>query len=65
MMFECYSFPNPNDGDDYHFTSQELITLLDKVYQNGWDHARAMYDPALQPKVTVAVSTGWKEVQIK
>ena len=64
-MFPLYSFPNPNDGENYNLTKEELVQLLDKAYSNGYEHAREVFDPALQPKVTVAVSTGWKEVQIK
>ena len=72
MVFTKYSFPNPNNGDRYDLSQDELVQLLDKVYQAGWDHAREMYDPALQPIVTVSASfedrddnTKWKEVWIK
>ena len=72
MMFCKYEFPNPNNGERYDLSMKELTDLLDKVYQNGWDHARAVYDPAMQPKLTVASSiedvddnTKWREVWIK
>ena len=72
MVFTKYSFPNPNNGDRYDLSQDELVQLLDKVYQAGCDHAREVYDPALQPIVTASASfedrddnTKWKEVWIK
>lgn len=72
MEFTKYSFPNPNNGDRYDLSQDELIQLLDKVYQAGWDQARWLFDPALQPIVTTSASfedrddnTKWKEVWIK
>ena len=72
MVFTKYSFPNPNNGDRYDLSQDELIQLLDKAYQAGWDHAREVYDPALQPIITTSASfedrddnTKWKEVWIK
>ena len=73
MVFTKYSFPNPNNGDRYNLSQDELVQLLDKTYQAGWDHAREVFDPALQPIVTTSASyvedkddnTKWKEVWIK
>lgn len=72
MVFTKYSFPNPNNGDRYDLSQDELVQLLDKVYQAGWDHAREIYDPAMQPILTTSATyeniddnTKWKEVQIK
>lgn len=69
MIMTLYEFPNPNNGDRYDLSQDELVQLLDKVYQVGWDHAREVYDPALQPIVTASASfengTKWKEVRIK
>ena len=69
MVFTKYNFPNPNNGDRYDLSQDELVQLLDKVYQAGWDHAREAYDPVLQLIVTTSASfennTKWKEVQIK
>ena len=72
MVFAKYSFPNPNNGDRYDLSQDELVQLLDKVYQAGWDHAREIYDPAMQPILTTAATyediddnTKWKEVWIK
>jgi hypothetical protein len=70
-VFAKYTFPNPNDGDNYRFTLKELVELLDKVYDSGFKHARDIYDPARQPILTVAAqyenmddSTRWKEIQM-
>ena len=69
MVFTKYSFPNPNNGDRYDLSQDELVQLLDKVYQAGWDHARETFDPALQPILTTSATydnnTKWKEVRIK
>ena len=70
MVISKYSFPLPNNGNRYDLSQDELVQLLDKVYQAGWDHAREIYDPALQPIVTTSATyidnnTKWKEVQIK
>ena len=56
MVITKYSFPNPNNGDRYDFSQEELVQLLDKVYQTGWDQAREIYDPSKQPVVTAASS---------
>ena len=72
MVFTKYSFPNPNNGDRYDLSQDELVQLLDKVYQAGWDYAREAFDPALQSIVTISASfedrddnTKWTEVWIK
>ena len=69
MVFVKYSFPNPNDGDNYKFTPKELVELLDKVYNDGFKHGKEIATPC---EVTVAASyenrddnTKWKEVWIK
>ena len=71
-MFPLYNFPNPNDGENYNLTKEELVQLLDKAYSNGYEHAREVFDPALQPVVTTAATyenaddnTRWKEIWIK
>lgn len=71
QVFVKYSFPSPNDGDNYKFTPKELVELLDKVYDDGFEHARDIYDPARQPLLTATARyeniddpTRWKEVQI-
>lgn len=69
MVFCKYTFPNPNDGDNYKFTPKELVELLDKVYDSGFQHGKEVATP---PTVTTASSiediddnTKWKEVWIK
>lgn len=69
MCITKYSFPNPNNGDRYDFSQDELVQLLDKVYQAGWDQAREIYDLSKQPVVTVISSyedmddnTRWKQI---
>ena len=69
MVFCKYSFPNPNDGDNYKFTPKELVELLDKVYDDGFKYGKEIATPC---EVTVAASyenqddnTRWKEVWIK
>lgn len=71
MVQTKYDFPLPNNGDRYDLSQNELVQLLDKAYDAGWDHARETYDPILQPVVTTFPSfkdkddIKWKEVQIK
>ena len=66
-VFCKYSFPNPNDGNNYKFTPAELVKLLDKVYENGFEHARDIYDPARRGTTSWASSEDiddsnrWKE----
>ena len=61
MVISKYSFPNPNNGNRYDLSQDELIEILDKVYQAGWDQAREIYDPAKQPIVTTSASY-WREI---
>ena len=71
-IFTKYNYPLPNNGKRYDLSEEELVKLLDNAYEHGWDHAREVYDPSLQPTLTVASSvediddnTRWKEVWIK
>ena len=36
MIFAKYSYPLPNNGTGYSFSEQELIKLLDSVYDKGF-----------------------------
>ena len=36
MIFAKYSYPIPNNGTGYSFSEQELVKLLDSVYDNGF-----------------------------
>ena len=72
MVISKYSFPLPNNGNRYDLSQDELVQLLDKAYQAGWDHAREVYDPTMQPILTTSATyediddnTKWKEVWIK
>ena len=38
MIFAKYSYPLPNNGSGYSFSEQELIKLLDSVYDQGYKH---------------------------
>ena len=36
MIFAKYSYPLPNNGTGYSFSEQELVKLLDSVYDKGF-----------------------------
>lgn len=38
MFFARYTFPLPNNGTGYSFSEQELVKLLDSVYERGYTH---------------------------
>jgi len=71
MVISHYSFPLPNNGERYDLSQAELVELLDKAYNNGFEHAKNIYDPARQGITVWASSenindnTKWEEVQIK
>lgn len=44
MIQEKYSFPLPNCGEDYKLTKEELISLLDAAWQNGYDTVSRNFD---------------------
>ena len=66
-----YDFPLPNDGDRYNLSQDELVKILDHVYECGFENARNAYDPARQGVITWASyediddNSRWKEVWIK
>ena len=64
MIFTKYSFPNPNNGDRYDLSRDELIKLLDDAYNSGWAHARELYNTAVTYE-NQDDNTKWKEVWIK
>ena len=70
-VFSKYSFPNPNNGERYDLSRDELVALLDNAYNNGWAHARELYDESMHSVTTAASfeniddNTKWKEVWIK
>ena len=48
MIVTKYDFPLPNNGDRYDFTRDELVKLLNKVYDCGYENARSVYDTSKQ-----------------
>lgn len=38
MIFSRYNYPLPNNGTGYSFSEQELVKLLDSVYERGYTH---------------------------
>lgn len=54
MIFTKYDFPLPNNGERYDLSKEELVKLLDKVYDSGFTHARNIYDPSRQGTLTWA-----------
>ena len=71
MVMTLYEFPNPNNGDRYDLSKEELETLLFKAYRQGFSHAREAYDPTMHQVTTTASCedrddpTKWKEIWIK
>ena len=45
MVFTKYDFPLPNKGDRYDLSQEELVKILDHVYDCGFEHARDAFDP--------------------
>lgn len=71
MIQTKYDFPLPNDGERYNLSQEELVKILDHVYDCGFENARNAYDPSRQGTLTWASyedkddPTKWKEVWIK
>lgn len=63
-VFSKYSFPNPNNGERYDLSRDELVMLLDNAYNSGWAHARELYDESCH-SITTTASYEWKEVETK
>ena len=63
MIFTKYNFPLPNNGDRYDLSTKDLVEILDKVYDDGYEHARNTYDPSRQPTTTSAMSINWETYQ--
>lgn len=43
MIFAKYTYPLPNNGCGYSFSEQELIKLLDSVYNKGFKDGISSY----------------------
>lgn len=68
MMQVRYDFPLPNNGERYDLSQEELVKILDHVYDCGFENARNTYDPSRQGVVSWASydgNTDWKEVEMK
>ena len=61
MIMALYSFPLPNNGDRYDLSEKELTDLLQQAYNNGYKHAREIFDPKMHQVTTT--STEWSEYQ--
>lgn len=70
MVFTKYDFPLPNNGERYDLSQEELVHLLDHVYDCGFQHARDIYDPSRQGVLTWAFTEDidnpnkWYEMKI-
>lgn len=53
MVFVKYGYPLPNNGSGYSFTEQELVKLLDSVYDKGFKDGVQVATP---PEITCASS---------
>lgn len=54
MIFVKYNYPLPNNGSGYSFTEQELVKLLDSVYNKGFSDGVSAATP---PETTCASSS--------
>lgn len=51
MIFSRYNYPLPNNGTGYSFSEQELVKLLDSVYEQGYKHG---VESTIEPETVVA-----------
>lgn len=51
MIFARYNYPLPNNGTGYSFSEQELVKLLDSVYEQGYTHG---VESTIQPETITA-----------
>lgn len=54
MVFAKYNYPLPNNGSGYSFSEQELVKLLDSVYDKGFKNGVQVATP---PETTCASSS--------
>ena len=64
MMQVRYEFPLPNDGLGYRFTEDELVELLDRVYEKGREYERSLVEVELGRVITTSVRSA-KDVGIR
>ena len=51
MVFAKYNYPLPNNGSGYAFSEQELVKLLDSVYDQGYRHG---VESTIEPETITA-----------
>ena len=51
MIFAKYHYPLPNNGSGYSFSEQELVKLLDSVYDQGYKHG---VESTIKPETVTA-----------
>ncbi len=51
MVFSKYNYPLPNNGSGYSFSEQELVKLLDSVYDQGYKHG---VESTIEPETVTA-----------
>ena len=68
MVMTLYDFPNPNNGDRYDLSQEELDALLYKAYMNGFKRGKEVTSPIVTASTLIEDrddNTKWKEVWIK
>ena len=58
MMQVRYEFPLPNDGEEYRFTVEELVKLLDRVYDKGKADEKELQRIMLENVTTKSINAG-------
>ena len=58
MMQVKYEFPLPNDGLGYKFTEEELVQLLDRIYEKGRADERELQRMMLENVTTKSIDAG-------
>ena len=58
MMQVRYEFPLPNDGEGYRFTVEELVKLLDRVYDKGKADEKELQRIMLENVTTKSINAG-------
>lgn len=58
MMQVKYEFPLPNDGLGYKFTEEELVELLDRIYEKGRMDEKMLQAAIIKSVTTKSISAG-------
>ena len=64
MIQVRYEFPLPNDGLGYKFTEDELVELLDRIYEKGREYERNFVEVELGRVITTS-ATSAKDMGIR